>query len=135
MCNYMAGVNSAGQSGFKDMIVKECKRILVVCLLALLAAASVVTVSLKAQIGDVVETRRKVKVLVKPQYPELAKRLSLSGVVKIEVTIGADGKVKRTHVVGGHPVLASEAERAAQQCEFEPGPKETTEVVEFKFNP
>jgi hypothetical protein len=43
--------------------------------------------------------------------------------------------VKRTHVVGGHPVLATEAERAALQSEFEPGPKETTEVIEFKFGP
>ena len=71
----------------------------------------------------------------KPQYPELAKKLNLTGVVKIEVTIGADGKVKRTHVVGGHPVLATEAERAAMQSEFEPGPKETSEVIEFKFGP
>jgi len=69
----------------------------------------------------------------RPQYPDLAKKLNLTGVVKIEVTIGADGKVKRTHVVGGHPVLASEAEKAAMQTEFEPGPKETSEIIEFKF--
>ena len=73
------------------------------------------------------------KVLAKPGYPELAKKLNLSGVVKIEVTIGTDGKVKRTRVVGGHPVLATEAEKAAMQSEFEPGPKETLEIIEFKF--
>lgn len=61
--------------------------------------------------------------------------MNLTGVVKIEVVIGADGKVKRTRVLGGHPVLASEAERAAQQSEFEPGPMETTEVIDFKFTP
>jgi TonB family protein len=69
----------------------------------------------------------------KPQYPELAKKLNLTGVVKIEVTISPDGKVKRTHVVGGHPVLATEAEKAAMQTEFEPGPKETSEIIEFWF--
>ncbi|MGB2620708.1 MAG: energy transducer TonB [Candidatus Acidiferrum sp.] len=115
--------------------MKEFKRMLVVGLLATLAAASVGTFSLKAQIGDIPEARRKVKVLAKPQYSELARKLSLSGVVKIEVTIGADGKVKRTHILGGHPVLAADAEKAAMESEFEPGPKETTEVIEFKFSP
>jgi TonB family protein len=114
--------------------VNQAKRLLAVCLLAVLAAAIGGTVSLRAQIAEIPESRRKVRVLVKPQYPELAKKLSLSGLVKIEVTIGADGKVKRTRIVGGHPVLATEAEKAAMQSEFEPGPKETTEVIEFKFS-
>ena len=114
--------------------MKEVRRILVVCLLAVLAVASGGGISLRAQIEELPETKRKVRVLVKPQYPELAKKLSLSGLVKIEVTIGTDGKVKRTHIVGGHPVLATEAEKAALQSEFEPGPKETTEIIEFKFS-
>ena len=115
--------------------MRELKRIAVVCLLAILAVASGKIVSLKAQVGDLQETRRKVKVLVKPQYPDLARKMNLSGTVKIEVTIGADGKVKRTHIVGGNPVFAAEAERAATESEFESGPKETTEVIEFKFSP
>jgi len=115
--------------------VNEFKRTLVVCLFAVLATASVKTVSLKAQIADIPEVKRKVKVLAKPQYPELARKLNLAGVVKIEVTIEPDGKVKRAHIVGGHPVLAAEAERAAMVSEFEPGPRETTEIIEFKFSP
>ncbi len=114
--------------------MNQVKRLLAVCLLAVLAAAIGGTVSSRAQIAEIPESRRKVRVLAKPQYPELAKKLSLSGLVKIEVTIGPDGKVKRTHIVGGHPVLATEAEKAAMQSEFEPGPKETTEVIEFKFS-
>ena len=118
----------------RGILVKEVKRILVVCLLAVLAVASGGGISLRAQIAELPETKRRVRVLVKPQYPELAKKLSLSGLVKIEVTIGTDGKVKRTHIVGGHPVLATEAEKAASQSEFEPGAKETTEIIEFKFS-
>ena len=132
-CKQKLGVYFAGLSGFKDIIVNQVKRILAVCLLATLATAVIGTVSLRAQIAELPESKRKVKVLVKPQYPDLAKKLSLSGLVKIEVTIGPDGKVKRTHIVGGHPVLATEAEKAASQSEFEPGPKETTEIIEFKF--
>jgi TonB family protein len=113
-------------------MVKRANRILV-CLLAVLATVSLGTVSLRAQEGDAPGSKRKVKIMGRPQYPDLAKKLNLTGVVKIEVTIGADGKVKRTHVVGGHPVLASEAEKAAMQTEFEPGPKETSEIIEFRF--
>ena len=89
----------------------------------------------RAQAGDASEGKRKVKYLGKPQYSDLARRLNLSGIVKVEVIIAPDGKVKRTHVLGGHPVLAAEAEKAAMGSEFEPGPKETTEVIDFKFNP
>ena len=130
-----AGIYFAGRFGFKDMRVTKAKRILAVCLLAVLSVGSGVALSTRAQEGDAPGSKRKVRVMGKPQYPELAKKLNLTGVVKIEVTVGADGKVKRTHVVGGHPVLATEAERAAMQSEFEPGPKETSEVIEFKFGP
>jgi TonB family protein len=78
-------------------------------------------------------SKRRVKYLGKPAYPDLAKKLNLSGTVKVEVIVGADGKVKRTRVMGGHPVLAAEAEKAAMQSEFDAGPKETTEVIEFRF--
>jgi TonB family protein len=113
-------------------MVKRANRILV-CLLAVLGTASLGTVSLRAQEGDAPGSKRRVKTMGKPQYPDLAKKLNLTGVVKIEVTIGADGKVKRARVIGGHPVLASEAEKAAMQTEFEPGPRETSEIIEFKF--
>jgi TonB family protein len=79
------------------------------------------------------EEKRPVKHLVTPTYPELARKLNLSGTVRIEVTIGPDGTVKHTRVVGGHPVLAAEAERAAQKSTFESGPRETTETIDFKF--
>jgi TonB family protein len=80
-----------------------------------------------------VEEKRQVKRLVQPIVPELATKLNLRGTVKIEVTIAPDGTVKTTRIIGGHPVLASAAESAAQKSTFQPGPKETVEVIEFKF--
>jgi TonB family protein len=79
------------------------------------------------------EEKRPVKHLVTPVMPELGRKLNLSGTVRIEVVIAPDGTVKRTRVVGGHPVLAAEAERAAQKSTFEPGSHETTETIDFKF--
>src|ERR1700752_2256594 len=111
------------------MSVKEVQRRVAVCLLA---GASVVgrgfAVGSRAQSVDSSETKRKVRSLGRPVYPDLARKMNLSGVAKIEVVIGADGKVKKTRVIGGHPLLVTEAEKAAQQSEFEPGPKETVEV-------
>jgi TonB family protein len=78
-------------------------------------------------------TRRPVRRLVTPVYPELAKKLNLTGTARIEVTIGPDGTVKHTRVIGGHPVLAAEAERAAEKSTFEPASTETVEIIEFKF--
>jgi len=49
------------------------------------------------------------------------------------VTIAPDGRVKRTRVLGGHPVLATDTEVAAQKTTFEAGPRETVETMEFKF--
>jgi TonB family protein len=84
--------------------------------------------------SSLVEAKRPVKRLVQPIVPELATKLNLSGTVKIEVTIGPDGAVKSTRIIGGHPVLASAAESAAQKSTFQPGPKETVEVIDFKFS-
>jgi TonB family protein len=96
-----------------------------------LTVCAVSVVSLGAQTAPI--TRRPVRHMVTPPYPELAKKLNLSGTVRIEVTIGPDGVVKHTRVLGGHPVLAAEAERAAEKSTFEPALSETVEVIEFKF--
>ncbi len=87
-----------------------------------------------AQFGASDATRR-IKMAVKPEYSDLAKRLKLSGVVRVEVIVGPEGKVKRAKVLGGHPVLALDAEKAAMLTEFEPAPKETTQVIEFRIGP
>ena len=102
-----------------------------VALLALLAVSALGLLPVRAQ--SVVPTRRPVKHLVTPVYPELAKKLNLTGTARIEVTIAPDGTVRHTRVLGGHPLLASEAEHAAEKSTFEPGPAETVEVIEFKF--
>jgi TonB family protein len=81
------------------------------------------------------ETTRKVKTKVSPVYPELARRMNISGVVKVRVTVAANGSVKDAQLVGGHPVLASAALDAVKKWRFEARPEETAETVEFRFDP
>ncbi len=87
-----------------------------------------------AQTGTTDEAKRKVKTKVSPPYPELAKRMSVSGKVKIEVVIAPEGQVKSTRVVGGHPLLVQTCQDAVKEWKFTPRAEETTQVVEFEFH-
>ena len=104
--------------------------------LAVAATAAVVFsgVSFAAQTGTTDESKRKVKTKTAPVYPELAKRMSVSGKVKIEVVITPDGHVKSTRVVGGHPLLVQACQDAVKEWKFVAAPEETTQVVEFEFH-
>jgi len=87
-----------------------------------------------AQTGSTDESKRKVKTKTAPQYPELARRMNVSGRVKIEVVVAPDGHVKSTRVVGGHPLLVQSCQDAVKEWKFVPGPEESTQVVEFEFH-
>jgi TonB family protein len=81
-----------------------------------------------------VEGNRKAVKTVKPEYPALADKMHITGAVKVAVVISPDGKVKSTRVVGGHPLLIPAATDAAKHWQFEPDSKETSQVIEFKFD-
>lgn len=85
------------------------------------------------QSGSTDESKRKVKTKVSPVYPELARRMSVAGKVKIEVVISPDGHVKTTRVVGGHPLLVQACQDAVKEWKFAPASEETTQIVEFEF--
>lgn len=87
-----------------------------------------------AQSGTTDEGKRKVKSKVAPAYPELAKRMSVSGKVKIEVVITPDGRVKSTRVIGGHPLLVQACQDAVKEWKFAAAPEESTQIVEFEFS-
>jgi TonB family protein len=76
---------------------------------------------------------RRAKSKVQPAYPELARKMNITGTVKVEVVVAPNGTVKEAKVVGGHPVLAGAALEAAKKWRFEPGPTDSSGVVDFKF--
>jgi TonB family protein len=79
------------------------------------------------------EGKRKAKTKIAPQIPELARRMNITGKVKIEVVIAPDGHVKTSRAVGGHPVLVQSCLDAVKDWKFEPAPEETTQMIEFDF--
>ncbi|HKS71864.1 MAG TPA: energy transducer TonB [Terriglobales bacterium] len=109
-------------------------------LLAILFAAiaiSVIFVPCKsvAQTSQNDEILRRAKTKVQPAYPELAKKMQISGTVKVEVVVAPNGTVKEARIVGGHPVLATAALDAAKKWRFDPAPSDSTGVIDFKFEP
>jgi protein TonB len=88
-----------------------------------------------AQTAQSEEFIRRAKSKVQPAYPELARKMNISGTVKIEVVVAPNGTVKDARVVGGHPVLANSALDAAKKWRFEPAPAESSGVIDFKFEP
>jgi TonB family protein len=80
------------------------------------------------------ESLRQIRHSISPQYPEIAQRMNLKGAVQLEATVRPDGTVKEVKVLGGHPLLADAVVRAVMQWTYQPGTKETIEVVKFSFN-
>jgi protein TonB len=70
-----------------------------------------------------------------PPYPEMAKRMHLVGVVKVQVVIGADGRIKEKNFIGGHPVLVNAVEETLKNWKYAPASGETTTQLEFNFRP
>jgi TonB family protein len=84
---------------------------------------------------DSASTPRKVLVKVTPAYPELARKMQLSGTVRMGVTVAPNGTVKKTEVRGGSPLLVQAAQTAVNKWKWAPAPEETTEILEINFHP
>ena len=98
-------------------------------LVALLAAMS--TLNISAQQSS--EVPRKILVQTSPVYPTLARSMNIHGTVKLQAEVAPNGTVKKVDIVGGHPLLTQSAVTAVGHWKFEPGPKETKESIEIKF--
>ena len=77
---------------------------------------------------------RAVKSRVSPTYPEIAKRMRVSGTVKLEAAVDAQGKVTDVKELSGNHVLALAAKEALMQWKFEPAPADTNETIDINFN-
>jgi len=78
-------------------------------------------------------SERKVSSRVAPVYPELAKKMHIHGVVKVEAIVRPNGSVKSSRVLGGSPVLVEAAQDAVSKWKFEQTQGETTEIVQVGF--
>lgn len=78
---------------------------------------------------------RKAKISVPPEYPELARRLNIKGIARVQIKVSAGGDVTDVKEVGGNPVFLDALKRAVRKWKYEPSEKESTLDVKFEFVP
>jgi TonB family protein len=76
---------------------------------------------------------RAVKSRFPPTYPEIAKRMRVSGIVRLSVTVDTEGKVTDVKPLSGNTMLSQAAAEAVRRWRFEPG-SESTEEIALNFN-
>jgi len=74
----------------------------------------------------------------RPAYPELARRMGIRGVVKLQVKVKTDGSVDVVKVLEGEPVLVDASVEAVKRWRARPAsingsPVETISTVKFDF--
>lgn len=81
------------------------------------------------------EDARKIKSSVPPEYPELARKLNIRGMARVQVTIAPDGAVRDVKELGGNPVLVEALVRAVKKWRYESTDRISTVEVKFDFSP
>ncbi len=76
---------------------------------------------------------RPVKQRVPPIYPELARRMHVAGLVRIEATVAPDGSVSATKTLSGNHMLSGAAEDAVHKWKFAPASEQSTIEVAVDF--
>lgn len=81
------------------------------------------------------ESARRIVRKIQPNYPELARKMGLTGTVRVLATVAPDGTVRTIEAMGGSPVLIKAAEDSIYKWKFASAAVETKEVIELRFNP
>jgi TonB family protein len=93
------------------------------------ALALMMALAMPARAAD----ERAVKSKTSPNYPEIAKRMRISGAVRLSVTVDADGKVTGVQPLSGNGVLSTAAEESVRRWRFASGPGTSTLEVVVNF--
>ena len=107
-------------------------RIRYLLVLALCSICS--TVALSPAQDSSSQTKRKVVSQTVPHYPDIARRMHLTGTVKVAAIVAPDGKVKKVETLGGSPILVQAAQSSLSQWRFAPATAESREVIEIHFD-
>jgi|SRR5579863_10440886 len=111
---------------------KICRAVsnsILLCLMLITLSGSLVLA------GNAQSMDRKVKSRVTPVYPDIARKMGITGNVKLQLVVAPNGEVKETKVIGGHPILVNAAVDAVKKWRYETASADSTGTVEFRFDP
>jgi TonB family protein len=104
-------------------------------LVVLVVALLTVAINTTAEDSAPPPSGRTVVHQVPPKYPEVARRMQMSGLVKLRASVAPNGTVKSIEALGGSPLLIQAAEDAVRKWKYAPSPQETRELIELRFQP
>lgn len=96
--------------------------------------ALIMAVSVAAAQEPAAGQERQILHRVAPVYPDLARRVGITGSVKLIAVVAPNGSVKSVEAVGGNPVLIPAAQNAVKEWKFAPAAGETRQQVELRFS-
>jgi len=100
--------------------------------LTLLMFLSATATSVRSQNSPTV---RKVVYKVAPKYPPELKQNDIGGVVRLTISINANGSVGKVTPIGGNPILVDAATVAVKQWKYIPADHSTSTEVQLDFIP
>ncbi len=68
-----------------------------------------------------------------PEYPEIAKKLNIRGIARVQATVAPDGSVKEIKELGGNPVLLQALVSAVRKWKYEATDRTSSIEVRFVF--
>ena len=89
--------------------------------------------ALGAGVTHAASAHRSVVTKVPPVYPELARRMHVSGTVVVHLTVQPDGSVSEAKVESGHALLSPAATEAVRHWRFEPAAETSDLTVDVNF--
>ena len=97
--------------------------------------ALVFAMAAQAQGQPSADSSRRVVHKVVPTYPDLARKMNLTGTVRVLATVAPDGTVRSLQAMGGSPVLIKATEDSVYKWKFASAAAESKELIELHFNP
>jgi TonB family protein len=82
------------------------------------------------------ESFRRERILLKrvePEYPKELQQRRIAGTVRLALTVSPRGSVEDVRVMGGNPILAEAAEKAAKEWVYSPSATRSTIEVSIAF--
>lgn len=88
-----------------------------------------------AQAPKAAHTPRRVSLRVEPEYPRILKNAHVGGLVRLSVTVLANGNVGKVETLGGSAILVQSATDAVRRWKYTSAGAPTIEEVEIQFKP
>ena len=120
------------------MIAHSSKsRLVVRTLFCLLAVMCVCTASMAQAVNEqptqTQSSSRRVKSNPPPEYPDLARKMNITGTARVLLTVTQDGTVTTVKELGGNPVLVAALVKAVKKWKYEAADRESAVEVKYEF--